>query len=90
MRFVIAMAFWVGLFLAVREWFYARKHGPRLTRAEKLYPAFAFLLLMAAQPVMYLSGMPSETSAPIDAASMAAILNVWALQRRLRRKSLPQ
>lgn len=82
---IIALAFWVGLFLAVREWRYSRKHGLRITRAEKLYPALAFLLLLGAQPVFYLAGMPVETSVPINGIAIASIPNVWAFRRRLRR-----
>jgi hypothetical protein len=49
MRTVIAILFWVGLFTAVREWLYARKHGVGITRAEKLYLAMVLPLIFGAQ-----------------------------------------
>ena len=53
MRLVVFVLFWVGMFTAVREWLYARKHGLPITRAEKFYPAIAFVLVLAAQPVFW-------------------------------------
>ena len=85
MRPVIGVLLWVGIFMAVREWLYARKHGLPITLAEKLYPALAFVLVVAADLVMFVIGISPETAAAGVALSIAVILSLWAMQRRVRR-----
>jgi len=84
-RIVIAVMFWVGLFLTVREWLYARKHGLTITLTERLYLALALPLVFTAHLVLDLLGI-----APTMAVSVLAIgvaFNGWAIKRRVQRTS---
>ena len=83
MRLVVFILFWVGVVTATRELWFVRKLP--LTRAEKLYPAIAFVLAVAAQPVLYLIGASTRVAAFVMAFSLGGILSAWALQRRVRR-----
>ena len=83
MRLVVFVLFWVGLFTAVREWLYARKHSVAITRAEKLYLAMALPLILCAQLVLEsLVGIPQVPTAGI---ALAIALNGWVLNRRIQR-----
>jgi len=66
--------------MALRQKARASDHARR-----ELYPAIAFVLVMAAQPVLYLVGVSSRTAAYGIVFSVSAILSVWAMQRKVRR-----
>jgi len=91
-RLVVFVLFWVGLFTAVREWLYARKHSVAITRAEKLYLAMALPLIFGAQLVLDLMGIAPEVATAGSALAMGMALNVWAIKRRIRRiaRGLPK
>jgi hypothetical protein len=86
-RLVILVLFWAGVYMAVREWVYARKYGPAITRAEKLYLAMALPLIFGAQLVLDLMGIAPEVATASSATAMSVALNVWAIKRRIRRTS---
>jgi hypothetical protein len=87
MRLVLFVLFWVGVFTAVREWVYARKHGLAITLAEKIYLAMALPLIFGAQLVLDLMGITPEVATASSAIAMGVALNAWVIKRRIRRTS---
>jgi uncharacterized membrane protein SirB2 len=85
MRHVAFVVFWAGVFMALREWFYARKQRVPITRSEKLYPAIAFALLIVAGALLDLVGISPQAIGYVQVFSIAGILTVWAMRRRVRR-----
>jgi hypothetical protein len=87
-RIVIAVLFWVGLFLTVREWRHARKHRLTISRSEKLYLALVFPVIFGAQLVLDLVGIaPPERTTAGSALAIGVALNGWAIKRRTERAS---
>jgi hypothetical protein len=87
-RFVVFVLFWVGLFAAVREWLYARRHGVPISRAEKIYLAAALPVIFAVQLALDLVGIAPELATTGSALAMGMALNVWVIKRRMRRTRL--
>ena len=85
MRFVAFVVFWAGMFMAIREWFYARKHHLAMTRAEKLYLAVALPLIFGAQLALDLMGIAPQVATASSAIAMGVALSAWAIKRRIRR-----
>lgn len=85
MRILIAVVFWVGVYGIVRECLAARRRGPAITRAEKLYLATVLPLIFAAQLVLDVLGIAFQVATGISALAMGLALNAWAIGRRLRR-----
>jgi hypothetical protein len=85
MRLVAFVLFWAGMFMAVREWVYARKHGLAITRAEKLYLAMAFPLSFGALLALDLMGVPRVVATASSVIAMGVALSAWAVRRRIRR-----
>jgi hypothetical protein len=84
-RLVIAVLFWVGLFLTVREWRHARKHRLTISRREKLYLALIFPVILGVQLILDLIGIRGIT--PMSVLAVGAALNGWAIKRRVQRVS---
>jgi len=87
MRLGAFVLFWVGLFMAVREWVYSRKHGLAITSAEKLYLAMALPVIFGAQLALDLMGIAPQVAAAGSAIAMGVALNAWPLKRRIQRTS---
>ncbi len=85
MSVVVAVLFWVGVFAAVREWLYARRHGLLISRAEKMYLAMALPTIFAVQLTLDLAGIAREVATTGSALAMGIALNAWTLKRRMRR-----
>lgn len=83
-RYVLFVAFWVGVFGVVREWRYARKHRLPITLSEKLLLALALPLGLAAQLAVERAGF-APGDGIIWALVICVALNGWAINRRIQR-----
>jgi len=88
MRVLIPVLFWTGLFGTVWEWWYAKKHGLAITRAEKVYLALALPGIFAVQLAVDLMGAPRAVVLPASALAMGMALSAWVIRRRVQRKTM--
>lgn len=85
MRLVAFVLFWVGVFTAVREWLYSRKHGVPISRAEKLCLVMVLPVIFGTQLVLVLVGVARQVAALGSALAMGMALTAWAINRRIQR-----
>ena len=84
MRNFFGILLWVGLFITLREWMYARKQGVAITLPEKLALMLALPIGLAAQLAVEVAGF-NPGSGTIAALVIGVVLNGWAIKRRLQR-----
>jgi hypothetical protein len=85
---IITILFWMGVIGAVREWHYARKHGPPVTRSDKWCLVVAAVVLpLVVRLNLEWFGVAPRTVTLAFQGSVAAGVNAWALWRLIRRTS---
>jgi len=79
------VVFWAGVFMAIREYFYAIRHRLAITRAEKVYLALTLPLGFGALLALDLMGVPPVLATASSVIAIGLAFSAWAVRRRIRR-----